>query len=255
MNLYEAMNLRKSTRRYCWEPLSEDTLKRIGAFYEEVESLFPGIRTEIGITDNLDRKHMPKGLFAVKAPYYLTVYSERKDRYAVNAGYICEQMSLYMHTLGLGSCFLGSAKLPKKKRVHDDLTFVIMMAFGKPEGILSRRSADAKRLPLQKLCTYRDEPGRMIRELLEAARLAPSAFNTQPWRFVAADGNIHIFSKKNDIDQFRMLDEFSFGTMFSHIMIAADELWLDVDLIRLENISQKDFKKSQYVLSAVVREE
>jgi hypothetical protein len=50
-------------------------------------------------------------------------------------------------------------------------------------------------------------------------------------------------------------DEFNFGVLFSHILIAAEELWLDVDLIRLEDISQKEFKKSQYVLSAVVRSE
>ena len=41
----------------------------------------------------------------------------------------------------------------------------------------------------------------------------------------------------------------------NQILIAAEELWLDVDLIRLEDISQKEFKKSQYVLSAVVRSE
>ena len=173
----------------------------------------------------------------------------------MNAGCICEQISLYMHTLGLGSCFLGSAKVPRKKRNRDGLEFVIMMAFGKPEGSLSRRSVDAKRLPMSKLCASKEEPKRVIRELLEAARLAPSAMNTQPWRFVVTDGRIHFFAKKQPVAIMSRWDEFNFGVLFSHILIAAEELWLDVDLIRLEDISQKEFKKSQYVLSAVVRSE
>ena len=255
MNLYEALFLRKSTRKYIWEPVQPELLAKIGTFYEEVPSLFPGIRTEIGIMDNTDRKHGPQGLFGIAAPYYLALYSEKKDKYEMNAGCICEQISLYMHTLGLGSCFLGSAKLPRKKRNRDGLEFVIMMAFGKPEGSLSRRSVDAKRLPMSKLCASKEEPKRVIRELLEAARLAPSAMNTQPWRFVVTDGRIHFFAKKQPVAIMSRWDEFNFGVLFSHILIAAEELWLDVDLIRLEDISQKEFKKSQYVLSAVVRSE
>ncbi len=255
MNLYEALFLRKSTRKYIWEPVQPELLAKIGTFYEEVPSLFPGIKTEIGIMDNTDRKHGPQGLFGIAAPYYLALYSEKKDKYEMNAGCICEQISLYMHTLGLGSCFLGSAKVPRKKRNRDGLEFVIMMAFGKPEGSLSRRSVDAKRLPMSKLCASKEEPKRVIRELLEAARLAPSAMNTQPWRFVVTDGRIHFFAKKQPVAIMSRWDEFNFGVLFSHILIAAEELWLDVDLIRLEDISQKEFKKSQYVLSAVVRSE
>ena len=49
------------------------------------------------------------------------------------------------------------------------------------------------------------------------------------------------------------LNEANFGIMFSHMMIVAEELWLDVDLIRLEEISQKNFPNNQYVLSAILR--
>ena len=109
------------------EPVEASKLAAIGAFYEEAPSLFPGIRTEIGITDNTDGKHAPKGFFGVRAPYYLTIYSEKKDRFMMNAGCIMEQLSLYMLTLGLGSCFLGSVSYRQKR---DDLEPVIIMGFG-----------------------------------------------------------------------------------------------------------------------------
>lgn len=45
----------------------------------------------------------------------------------------------------------------------------------------------------------------------------------------------------------------NFGIMFANMMVAAEELWLDVDLIRLGDISQKNFSNNQYVLSAILK--
>ena len=90
------------------EAIDPEQLAAIGAFFEDAQFLSPGISTEIGITDNTDGKHAPWGFFGVKAPYYLSIYSEKKDRYMMNAGCIMEQISLYMLTLGIASCFLGN---------------------------------------------------------------------------------------------------------------------------------------------------
>jgi nitroreductase len=237
------------------EPADKEVLSDIGQFYEGIPSLFPGIQTEIGITTNVDGRNTPFALFSVKAPYYLTIYSEKKDKYEMNAGYICEQLSLYMMTLGLGSCFLGGTSVPKNARLRGTKEFVIMMAFGKPKEPLTRRPGEAKREELKDLCVYKEQPAKWVNEVLEAARLAPSALNSQPWRFVIMGNRIHIFSKKPDITHSGRWDEFDFGILFAHIMVAADELWLDLDLIRLENISQKNFKSSQYVLSALLKNE
>ena len=190
--------------------------------------------------------------FGVRAPYYLTIYSEKKDRFMMNAGCIMEQLSLYMLTLGLGSCFLGSVSYRQKR---DDLEPVIIMAFGKSAGALTRRATEAKRIPMHELCIFKEEPRHWTQDVMEAARLAPSAMNSQPWRFVIMKSRIHFFSKKRDIDRFGKWDEFSFGCLFAHVLVTAEEQWLDVDLIRLENISQKNFRSSQYVLSALIKAE
>ena len=75
----------------------------------------------------------------------------------------------------------------------------------------------------------------------------------QPWRFVVYDNRIHIFSKKHSVEKLRKWDEVNFGIMFANMMVAAEELWLDVDLIRLGDISQKNFSNNQYVLSAILK--
>ena len=41
--------------------------------------------------------------------------------------------------------------------------------------------------------------------------------------------------------------------MFANMMVVAEEIWLDVDLIRLGDISQKNFPNNQYVLSAILK--
>ena len=83
--------------------------------------------------------------------------------------------------------------------------------------------------------------------------MAPSSLNSQPWRFVVYDNRIHAFVKKKRTEQRKLLDELNFGIMFANMMVVAEELWLDVDLIRLEEISQQNFPNSQYVLSTILR--
>ena len=132
---------------------------------------------------------------------------------------------------------------------------MIMMAFGKSRGAHTRKPSEAKRMSLQELCVYKEVPRQWVKQLLEAARLAPSSMNSQPWRFVVYDNRIHVFSKKHNITYFGMgkYDEFNLGVMFSHLMIVAEELWLDLDLIRLEDISHKNFSDCDYEMSAVLR--
>lgn len=252
MTLYEAVFLRSSVRKYRMEALPSEVLEKVISFYTGLKPLYPGIETELGLTDNVSGKRIIRGLFGVMAPYYLTIYSAKGDHAEMNAGYLMEQISLYLLTLGIGSCFLASAHPAGAPKARSDKQAVITMAFGRPQGRAIRNQAEAKRLPLLELCVFKDQPTSWMTKVLEAARLAPSAFNRQPWRFVVVGSRIHIFSKKDGMDRPRRYDEFNFGAMFSHIAVASEELWLDVDLIRLENISQKNFRSNQYVLSAIV---
>lgn len=56
MNLYEAIYARRSVRAYRMEPLDDTILKGIPDFLDEVEPLFPDIRTEIRIVDRCTGK-------------------------------------------------------------------------------------------------------------------------------------------------------------------------------------------------------
>ena len=253
MNLYEAIFLRKSVRNYEMEPVSGEILQEMREFYGEIEGLNPGIHTEISIIDNTRGKNRMMHLFGVKAPYYLAFYSEEKDLAQMNAGYILEQIALFLCTKGLGTCFLGGIKPRMGNMRRGNMKFVIMLAFGKSRGSYTRKAVDAKRMDLKDLCVYKEVPRQWMKQLLEAARLAPSSMNSQPWRFVVYDNRIHVFAKKHNMNHLGKFEELNFGIMFSHLMVVAEELWLDVDLIRLEDITLKNFPNNQYILSAILR--
>lgn len=253
MNLYEAIFVRRSVKNYLPDSLSPQMLQDILEEYDEVKGLFGGIETELVILDNRKGEYHLLGLLGIRAPYYLAIYSEEKDRALMNAGYLMEQMSLYLCTRGLGSCFVGSPLMKKKYMRRDGKKLMTVLAFGKPKGSCTRKPVDARRLSLSELCVYKEMPRQWMKQLLEAARMSPSSMNSQPWRFVVFDSRIHIFSKKHASDRLGRFDELNFGIMFANMMVAAEELWLDVDLIRLEEISQKNFPNSQYMLSAILR--
>ena len=171
----------------------------------------------------------------------------------MNMGYMMEQMVLYMCSIGIGTCYMGSNRVKKSQQTLDGKKLVGIVAFGKSKGSHVRKQSEAKRLSLEELSIFKEVPRQWMKQFLEAARLAPSSMNSQPWRFVVYDNRIHIFSKKHSLEQLRKWDEVNFGIMFANMMVVAEELWLDVDLIRLEDISQKNFPNNQYVLSAILK--
>ena len=257
MTLYEAVYTRKSIRNFRKDKVETSILEGMIQFYHEMEPLFPGIETSIELIDTQGSKKAKSrlgGIINVAAPYYLVIYTEDKERADMNAGYIMQQISLYLFSKGVGSCFQGMGHL-KGEMPKEGMRCVILMAIGYPKVDMVRNQEDAKRESMEDLCAVKEPPRRFVKEFLEVARLAPSAFNSQPWRFVVYDNRIHVFSKKHNITYFGMgkYDEFNLGVMFSHLMIVAEELWLDLDLIRLEDISHKNFSNCDYVMSAVLR--
>ena len=179
----EIIRKRKSVRKYDPTPLDAATLEKIQAQFQKLVPLYPKIRYSIEITNKT------KGLFNVKAPHYLIFRSVEKDDYCENIGFIGQQLDLFLSGMGIGTCWLGASKSQESEAFA--LPHVICMSFGKPAEPLYRTLSEFKRKPLAEISEGTDER-------LEAARLAPSAINSQNWYFIAEDGKIHCYRKKNN---------------------------------------------------------
>ena len=169
---------RRSIRKYNQSLLDTALLEAVENQIAKVRPLYPDIRCSV----NIVRK--TKGLFGIKAPYYLLFHSEEKEGSLENIGFIGQQMDLFFSASGLGSCWLGGSK-PEGKE-FTALPFVICMAFGKPAEPLHRDFSEFKRKSLADISEGTD-----VR--LEAARLAPSAMNAQNWYFIAENKKIHCY--------------------------------------------------------------
>lgn len=232
---YEAIFKRKSVRRFLMDALTEKQIADIVAYEKNLMAQEPAILTKMEIIDNTKGDISLHGMFSVKAPYYLVIYSEEKEGWLSNAGCLLEQMVLYMTTKGIGSVYLGNVKY--EKNVIDHMKYVIMIAFGKTKEEVCRPSWKAKRLPLSSLLTEKEEMNPNFATMLEAARMAPSAYNRQPWYFEVFQKKIRIYyKKKSKMDKLSQMDEISMGIMLAHLLIAADELWVDIILHRPEQI-------------------
>ena len=170
MNLYEAIFVRKSVRNYCFDTLPPQTLDKIWEHYKEMPALFSGIGVDMAILDNRKGQERMLSMFSVKAPYYMAFYSEESERYLMNVGYIMEQMVLYLCSIGLGTCFIGSNRVKKAELEKNGKRLVGIVAFGKSHGSHTRRQSEAKRLPLEDLCVFKEVPRQWMTQMLEAAR-------------------------------------------------------------------------------------
>lgn len=253
MNLYEAIFVRKSVRKYKMAPLEDSLMEDILLFANSIPMLFEENHVLFEIVDALNEPIKLKGNFVVDAPYYMNLYASRGQGYLLNAGYVTEQISLYMTTKGIGSCYLGMVKRKEKTIQEDDTSYdyVLTLAFGEGEAEVYRNVEKTKRLPLEDVAIYKENVKKNMKALVNAGRMAPSSMNNQPWKFVVYNSRIHLFCKKNSFltRVLKDLKQIDMGVCIAHLLVAAEELWIDCKMVYMENISNKNFQKYEYVVS------
>ena len=148
-----------------------------------------------------------------KAPYYLALFSQNKALAGENLGFIFQQVSLFMQSIGIGSCWVGMASLKEK-----DSEFVIMISFGKSDN-MTRSRDDFKRNKLSKISDFEDD-------VLIPAQLAPSAINSQPWYFKHAEGGFDVYQQKQNILKRQVLKKWNpidMGIALAHLYVENKE--------------------------------
>lgn len=177
-DLYPMIFKRKSFhlfRNVGSEKIDPSELESMKDVYASFEKLYPDIRTDIRIVS------AAKVNFKRDAEYCILIYSEKKDNYLMNAGYIGQQLDLYLVSRNIGTLWYGIGKADEA--VYDGLDFVIMIAIHKvsDSSMYRKDMFKAKRKALEEIWTG-DTLG-----VGEIARFSPSACNTQPW-IVKNDG-------------------------------------------------------------------
>ena len=181
---YEAIFKRKSFHIFRdTDVLNEKEIEDLKTFIETVVPLHPEIRTKIRL--------VPQSETTCKrgAQYCILFYSETKDGYLNNIGYIGEQIDLYLAAHDIGSLWFGIGKVDEKK--FEDLDYVIMIAISKMRSDKFRKDMfKSKRKELSEIWQGEEL------NIANIVRFTPSACNTQPWYVENKDDVLSVYRYK-----------------------------------------------------------
>ena len=186
--LYEMIFKRKSFhlfRNIGNEHLTEKELDNIEKEFNKLKPLNDSIKVKIKI---VKKESVLRG-----QEYCILFYSEKKDNYLQNIGYLGEQLDLYLVSKNIGSLWFGIGK-PDEQQL-DGLDFVIMIAIAKVDSSEKFRKDmyKSKRKELSEIWS-----GDNFLDIANIVRFAPSACNTQPWKVETSNKEIKVYRYRKE---------------------------------------------------------
>ena len=180
-DLYNQIFRRKSFhtfRERSNESISQEEIDDIYNAYKSFDSLYD-IKTEIRIDKDSN------GLNIRNSEYVIKIFSEVKDGYLQNVGYLGEQLDLYLVSKNIGSLWFGIAK---SKEVYNGLNYVILIAIAKVNEF-RKDMFKSKRKDVVDIWDGEDLG------IANIVRFAPSACNSQPWFVENKDNKLYVYRK------------------------------------------------------------
>ena len=188
-NLYQMIFKRKSFhlfRNIGDEKISEEELKDIEEQFNKFNPLIDDINVKIKIVK--DSTTCKRG-----QEYCILFYSEKKDNYLQNIGYLGEQLDLYLVSKNIGTLWFGIGKVEEKQL--DGLDFVIMIAIAKVDKSEKFRK-DMYKSKRKEVSEIWD--GDNYLDIANIVRFTPSACNTQPWKVETKDNEIKVYRYRKE---------------------------------------------------------
>ena len=188
-DLYKMIFKRKSFhlfRNMGKSKITEEELKDIEDYIDKVKPLTDKIRVKTKIVKN--ETSCKRG-----QEYCILFYSEKKDNYLQNIGYIGEQIDLYLVSKNIATLWFGIGK-PIEKEL-DGLDYVIMIAIAKAssEDKFRKDMFKSKRKSIKEIWN-----GDSYLEIANIVRFAPSACNTQPWIVEANEKKLQVYRYRKE---------------------------------------------------------
>ena len=165
--------------------ISEAELAGIPDAWSGFSPLHPEIRTGIRIVPG-EEKTCRRG-----QEYSILLYSENKEGYLQNIGYLGEQLDLYLVSQNIGTLWFGIGKTEETS--YDGMDFVIMIAIRKVQdsSLFRRDMFKSKRKTADEIWQ-----GETLEGVTDIVRFAPSACNTQPWYVENDRKSLRVFRYK-----------------------------------------------------------
>lgn len=188
-DLYNMIFKRKSFhifRNVGDEKITKKEMEDIYEVFEKFVPLHPEIKTKIKIVSN-DKVTTERG-----QELCILLFSEKKEGYLQNIGYLGEQLDLYLVSKNIGTLWFGIGKTEEE---CDGLDYVIMFAVKKvSDGKKYRKDMyKSKRKSADEIWS-----GESLDGITNVVRFAPSACNSQPWKVENEGGTLKVYRYKKE---------------------------------------------------------
>ena len=167
------------------EHIREEEIKDIENYFNKLKPLIDNIKVKIKI--------VKKPTILRGQEYCILFYSEKKDNYLQNIGYLGEQLDLYLVSKNIGTLWFGIGK-PEETEL-EGLEYVIMISIAKVDSPDKFRKDmyKSKRKELSEIWS-----GNNYLDIASIVRFAPSACNTQPWKVETTNKEIKVYRYRKE---------------------------------------------------------
>jgi len=235
---YSAIPHRVARRSFDYAELTSDSLAQIQTICQEFRP-FSHVRAELSIkSPEKVFKGFPFGsiMKVTGAPAFIALIGDKEDpNVNEKVGYLGEGIILEATAIGLATCWVGGFFHRDIAEAfigagEDERVFAVtpighaLEKFSFKEKIMKGFSKGPKRKPIAEIVSGLEQVDwpNWMQTALEAARLAPSANNMQPWRFYLEPKSITISVNKPEA-LFGMFKRIDCGIALLHIEVAVLE--------------------------------
>ncbi len=212
-NIEEAIKSRRSVRSFINDALTSDVREAIENKCEALSQCLAGQHCRVHpVFRSLGEKIGSYGMIHNAQCWLILVYQDTDIFSPVNAGMVMENLVLWLTERGLGTCWVGGTF--SRSDVSKLITYrpaekvAAMVAVGYPAArdsllskIMKAAAGSNKRKDFDVL--FKISASSSFRKALEMMRLAPSAYNSQPWRGIESpEGVMNFYTAKNNTDGF-----------------------------------------------------
>ncbi len=186
-------------------PFTPQDLEEIEQQLQQLMPLSKDIHTEFRLVPKEETT-------STRGEYCILIYSETKEGFLQNTGYMGEQLDLWLASKDIGVCWYGLAK-PKENQ-YNGLDFIIMLAIGKTNKQYFRKDYTK--------CSRRENSdiwnGQGSPDLINVVKYAPSACNSQPWYLEYKENKVILYRTRGKkgmmpLDKMTVINRLDLGIM------------------------------------------
>ncbi|MHA1906577.1 MAG: nitroreductase family protein [Candidatus Thorarchaeota archaeon] len=206
---YKSIFERHSRRRFTGEAISEDVLEQIEQVSNEFQQI-PGARSALVRTppDNIYKGAVGQYGAVKGAPHFVAFIGDMSNPNAQEAvGYHGEAVILEATSLGVKTCWIAGYYRPENVEKYIELEKGEQVLGITPLGYTFDTKTRVEQAMTRLIGAHRrkeinqilhlgsEEPTGWVYRGIDAARVAPSAVNRQPWRFKVDGDSVTVFVK------------------------------------------------------------